>query len=101
VKGEVLCLAKVPGGYCTHKCTTDADCCAVPGECRNNAPQVCAPFAEDPTTMCFVSCEDADIQKVDAAFVGKGTDYCHKYANTGLGCRATGGGNPKKVCASA
>jgi hypothetical protein len=101
VKGEILCLAKVTGGYCTHKCASDADCCAVPGECRNTAAQVCAPFADDPTLMCFVSCEDADIQKVDAAFVGKGTDYCHKYANTGLGCRATGGGNPKKVCASA
>src|SRR5688500_13782603 len=24
--GELVCLDRVPGGYCTHLCTTDADC---------------------------------------------------------------------------
>lgn len=101
IKGTVLCFDKVPGGYCTHECTTDLDCCAVAGECRNNAAQVCVPFANTAApTMCFVSCEDSDIQKIDPSLVGKGTDYCHKYAATSLGCRASGGGNPRKVCAS-
>lgn len=29
-KGAVQCLDRVTGGYCTHLCATDADCCAVP-----------------------------------------------------------------------
>ena len=32
--GPAICLTRVTGGYCTHICTTDADCCAVDGECR-------------------------------------------------------------------
>src|SRR5688572_25332881 len=44
IMGEVLCLTAVSGGYCTHRCTTDADCCAAEGECDNGLPQVCSPF---------------------------------------------------------
>src|SRR5882672_1003614 len=42
--GPAVCLDRVPGGYCTHLCTADTDCCAVPGECRTSYPQVCSPF---------------------------------------------------------
>src|SRR5262245_34491240 len=34
LSGAVECISKVKDGYCTHRCNTDADCCAVPGECR-------------------------------------------------------------------
>src|SRR6266516_5226655 len=59
--GGPVCITKVPGGYCTHIFSADRDCCAVPGECKNHYPQVCAPF-ENMTSMmyCFLSCEDAD-----------------------------------------
>src|SRR5882672_6570688 len=31
--GTRVCIDKVSGGYCTHFCTMNSDCCAVPGEC--------------------------------------------------------------------
>ena len=39
LNGAVQCLTRVPGGYCTHLCQSDADCCAVPGECVGNFRQ--------------------------------------------------------------
>jgi hypothetical protein len=59
IAGEVQCLDRVPGGYCTHTCTTDEDCCAVEGEC-DGRPQVCAPFESTGTMMCFLSCEGVE-----------------------------------------
>jgi len=44
IQGEAVCLDRVEGGYCTHTCATDADCCAVDGECETDLRQVCAPF---------------------------------------------------------
>lgn len=99
LKGAVQCLTKVTGGYCTHLCTTDADCCAVPGECTRNYKQVCAPFESTGQMMCFLSCEDADIKSEDPAYSSDTTGFCHAYANAAFGCRSTGGGaKNRKVC---
>jgi hypothetical protein len=94
LRGEVTCLDRVPGGYCTHLCETDEDCCAVEGECRSGYPQVCAPFESTGMRMCFLSCEAEDVGDLDD------NEYCHEYANAGLSCRSTGGGSEnRKVCA--
>lgn len=53
VNGTVVCLDRVPNGDCTHECQTDADCCAVPGECLTKAKQLCAPFESTGKTMCL------------------------------------------------
>jgi hypothetical protein len=96
--GEVQCLSKVPGGYCTHLCNTDTDCCAVDGECSTGHPQVCAPFENSTQKYCFLSCEDADWQPSGSA---DANSYCYSYANTAFSCRSTGGGSQnRKVCAS-
>jgi len=98
IVGAIQCLSKVPAGYCTHLCSTDLDCCAVPGECATDHPQVCAPFENTGQMYCFLSCEDADWQ---AAGSGDANAYCYQYANTGFTCRSTGGGSKnRKVCAS-
>jgi len=93
--GEVVCMDRVPGGYCTHHCTTDADCCAVPGECRTEVTQVCGPFESTGEMFCFLSCEAADVQwsGLDASA------YCQTYAHPSFGCRSTGGGSAnRQVC---
>ncbi len=98
IAGEVQCLTKVSGGYCTHLCTADTDCCAVPGECRTGHPQVCAPFENQTATYCFLSCEDADLK---AAGYTDSTLYCHDFASATFNCRSTGGGtNNRKICSS-
>ena len=91
--GELVCLDRVPGGYCTHLCTTDADCCSVEGECETDFPQVCAPFESTGMFMCFLSCEPADIGDNDEG------SFCQEYAHPDFGCRSTGGGSEnRKVC---
>jgi hypothetical protein len=97
LKGKVECLTKVPGGHCTHQCTVDGDCCAVPGECKSGFKQVCAPLENQPQKYCFLSCEAADIT-ASGAKVDEAT-YCGTYSHTGFGCRSTGGGTEnRKVC---
>jgi hypothetical protein len=96
ILGEVQCLTKVTGGYCTHLCTQDSDCCAAAGECSAGHPEVCAPFENQPQQYCFLSCEQAD---VSAAGMSDSTAYCQKYANATFTCRSTGGGaNNRKIC---
>ncbi|MGH1340657.1 MAG: hypothetical protein ACRBN8_03835 [Nannocystales bacterium] len=93
IAGAVQCLGRVPGGYCTHACATDADCCAAAGEC-DGRPQVCAPFESTGEMMCFLSCEGVDEAQDDP------DGYCHEYASESFSCRSTGGGsNNRKVCA--
>ncbi|HVJ94133.1 MAG TPA: hypothetical protein VM580_30300 [Labilithrix sp.] len=103
--GEVQCLDRVTGGYCTHLCKTDADCCAVPGECKGAHRQVCSPFESTGQMMCFLSCEDEDIR--DATDGGIDSDggpidstvYCTTYASAAFKCRSSGGGTKnRKVC---
>jgi hypothetical protein len=93
--GPAFCLDRVPGGYCTHLCSTDADCCAIPGECKTPQPQVCAPFESTGQKYCFLSCESAIVSQ-------SGYDesaYCTTYAHASFGCRSTGGGaQNRKVC---
>lgn len=94
--GEAVCLDRVEGGYCTHHCASDADCCAVPGECPGNRAQVCGPFESTGEMYCFLSCEDEDWQ---ATTFGDSDLYCQGYAGAAFHCRSTGGGSQnRKVC---
>jgi hypothetical protein len=103
IKGTVMCLTQVSGGYCTHTCAADTDCCAVQGECRGGFPQVCSPFTSTGQQMCFLSCEDADIQRAIASGQlpagGDASAYCQTFASAAFGCRSSGGGSKnRKVC---
>ena len=99
IKGTVMCLDRVTGGYCTHTCASDGDCCAVTGECRTNFKQVCAPFESTGQQMCFLSCEDSDIKNALGGGTMDATAYCQQYGNRLMGCRSTGGGSKnRKVC---
>ena len=88
LSGAVVCLDRVPDGYCTHECETDDDCCAADGECDDDSPpQVCAPFESENRKMCFLSCED----EVDS--------YCTDNLSEDFNCSSTGGGNQnRKIC---
>ncbi len=89
VAGAAMCLDRVEGGYCTHACATDADCCTVEGECPGGREQVCGPFESTGLRLCFLSCEDQ----------ADGDAYCAEYAHEGFICRSTGGGSTnRKVC---
>lgn len=94
--GGPVCIDRVTGGYCTHTCTTDADCCAVPGECKTGYPQVCSPFESTNKIMyCFLSCEELP----NDAGVTSGDAFCTTYAHKAFGCRSSGGGpENRKVC---
>lgn len=94
--GDRVCLDRVAGGYCTHECMVDDDCCAVEGECVSDFPQVCGPFESTGMMMCFLSCEDEDWQGADEA---DDNAFCQEYASTDFICRSTGGGaDNRKVC---
>lgn len=96
LKGTAICLDKVPGGYCTHSCSADSDCCAAPGECRTGLAEVCGPFESTNQMVCFVSCESAALEQ---AGYTDSTAYCAHFANPTFTCRSTGGGaNNRKVC---
>jgi hypothetical protein len=92
-KGEVMCLTRVEGGYCTHLCQTNADCCAVDGECKTGLPQVCGPFESTGQRMCFLSCAGSVVGSADP------NAYCQQNAHKSFVCRSTGGGSEnEKVC---
>ncbi len=92
--GDALCLTDVRGGYCTHTCTADADCCAAEGECKTDLAQVCSPFQSTGQTMCFLSCEAEDIPDDRDE-----QEYCQAEASRDFICRSSGGGsNNRKVC---
>jgi hypothetical protein len=101
LSGEIQCLS-VTNGYCTHLCNDDTDCCKVPGECRTSLRQVCSPFESTGMKMCFLSCEDADIQTAnaaDAAHTADPTAYCQTETSVAFTCRSTGGGvENRRVC---
>lgn len=108
LSGAVECLDKVQDGYCTHRCDKDADCCAVPGECRTDLKQVCSPFENTGYKVCFLSCEPGDIRLPGdagttladgAPAFPDANAYCQKEANPDFICRSTGGGSQnRKVC---
>lgn len=102
LKGTAVCLDKVTNGYCTHECTQDSDCCAVPGECKTGLKQVCSSFENSAKKYCFLSCEPADIAAAQDAGIDAGASgdtYCKSYASPEFGCRSTGGGSAnRQVC---
>jgi hypothetical protein len=88
--GTATCMKPPSDGYCTHTCTQDSDCCAVPGECSTGHPQVCTPFTSTGGMYCMLSCE------VDA---GDPTAYCQTWAHRSFTCASSGGGTlNRKVC---
>lgn len=105
IHGEIQCLDRVTGGYCTHLCKTDADCCAVPGECRSGLRQVCSPFESTGQMMCLLACEKEDVATASDAGADAGdggvdeSTYCAAHASTAFDCRSSGGGSKnRKVC---
>src|SRR5262245_5388109 len=96
IHGSVTCLTQYSGGYCTHTCSADMDCCAVLGECRTGFKQVCSPFENQPTMYCFLSCEAADIAASPNAGVTDPNEYCRRFAGSSLTCRSTGGGGANR-----
>jgi hypothetical protein len=91
--GDPICLDRVEGGYCTHTCTADTDCCAAEGECPNDLDQVCAPFESAGEYYCFLSCEVLPDGYEDS------NAYCQEFAHPDFICRSTGGGSDnRKVC---
>jgi len=94
--GDPECMTKVAGGYCTHKCTVDSDCCAIQGECLTGHPQVCSPYENTNEKYCLLSCDEAE---VSAAGSTDANAYCGSWASTSFGCRSSGGGSEnRKVC---
>ncbi|HUS65539.1 MAG TPA: hypothetical protein VMZ28_13400 [Kofleriaceae bacterium] len=93
IVGDIECLDRVEGGYCTHLCESDDDCCAVDGECETDLPQVCAPFENSDQKRCFLSCE------TDVIGDEEETAFCQDHAHESFLCRSTGGGGEnRKVC---
>jgi hypothetical protein len=94
--GVAVCMPEFSNGYCTHHCATDADCCALPGECAANIVEVCGPFESTGEMYCFLSCEDAAVAAMNMT---DSNAYCQRYANPDFLCRSTGGGSQnRKVC---
>jgi hypothetical protein len=96
IPGQITCLTKVAGGYCTHTCSTDADCRTVAGDYRTGHLEVCSPFESTADTYCLLSCEATDL--ADAG-VADPNAYCTTYATAGMSCRSSGGGSQnRKIC---
>ena len=97
LQGDALCLDEVRGGYCTHECEADEDCCAAEGECESDLAQVCSPFTSTGMMMCFLSCEQEDLEnRPDYA---DENEYCQREASRDFICRSSGGGNQnRKIC---
>ncbi|MGH7298662.1 MAG: hypothetical protein ACRELB_27220 [Polyangiaceae bacterium] len=97
LQGQVTCLGQVQGGYCTHTCQADSDCCALPGECTPGYAQVCASFESSGQTYCFWRCDAAAIAAAPAGTTDP-TAYCQRW-DAAFTCRSTGGGaNNAKFC---
>lgn len=98
LSGEPRCLDRVRGGYCTHLCETDDDCCAAEGECRSDLAQVCSPFESTGVRQCFLSCEAEDIRRTDGGAIDE-QEFCQRFASRDFICRSSGGGSAnRKVC---
>lgn len=99
VQGTVTCLTQVSGGYCTHTCQSDANCCSVPGECVSGLEEVCSPFESQNATYCLLSCSSAAIAASPNGGITDPTAYCQKFADPTFTCRSSGGGsNNQKFC---
>lgn len=99
--GEAMCLDRVDDGYCTHECEVDEDCCAAEGECPLDLTQVCSPFESTGLRLCFLSCEDEDLERVQDLEdpPEDESEYCQRGAGSDFICRSSGGGaENRKVC---
>ncbi len=97
ILGEIECLDRVRGGYCTHSCESDEDCCAAEGECKTDLLQVCSPFEAMEGKSCFLSCEPEDVDR--APEIADEQEFCQREASTDFICRSSGGGSQnRKVC---
>lgn len=97
LSGEAVCMEQVEGGYCTHTCEVDTDCCGAEGECPEAWNQVCSPFESGDAKYCLLSCEDTDVA-TDADAVDS-DDYCQRNAGASFSCRSSGGGSEnRKIC---
>ncbi len=101
--GDAQCLDRVDGGYCTHLCESDEDCCAAAGECPDDFAQVCSPFESTGLNMCFLSCEEEDILAAAGGAGAEAPDDANEFCQRGAGpdfiCRSSGGGSTnRKVC---
>jgi hypothetical protein len=101
LQGDAVCIDRVRGGYCTHTCETDDDCCAAEGECEDDTLlEVCSPFESLEGMHCFLSCEAADVEA--ATDVTDENDFCQKKASSDFICRSSGGGaTNRKICVPA
>jgi len=98
LRGQATCLTQLQGGYCTHTCQTDADCCAVPGECANGIKEVCASFESTGHMYCFLSCAPSDVLPAPDGGIDPSA-FCQQWANPTFTCRSTGGGSAnRKFC---
>ena len=94
LQGAAVCIDRVDGGYCSHECGSDDDCCAAEGECETDIHQVCSPFESTGMMMCFLSCEDEDVAGSEDEQA-----YCQEHVSHDFICRSSGGGNQnRKVC---
>lgn len=98
--GERQCLDRIEGGYCTHECESDADCCAVEGECPNDIDQVCSPFESEGRKLCFLSCEKEAIEALEPSERPEDeNEFCRRFAGAAFTCRSSGGGSEnRKIC---
>ncbi|MEJ7730099.1 MAG: hypothetical protein WKG00_12870 [Polyangiaceae bacterium] len=98
--GEVMCLDRVRGGYCTHTCEADDACCAVDGVCKDGIAEVCSPFESTGDKMCFLSCEEGDlVPAMGQSGPVDEQEYCQREAGREFICRSSGGGSEnRKVC---
>lgn len=95
LRGTVTCLTQLQGGYCTHTCQSDTDCCSTPAECPDGFPEVCAPLESASKMYCVLSCQSVPAD----AGVTDTTTFCQRFANPAFTCRSTGGGaNNRKFC---
>ena len=99
LQGTIVCLTNLNGGYCTHTCTMDSNCCAVAAECPAGIKEVCAPLESAAQTYCFVSCAAADVGTTSEGGATDTMAFCHSAAGSTFTCRSTGGGAAnKKFC---
>ncbi len=100
LQGDAMCLDRVRGGYCTHTCTVDEDCCAAVGECETELAQVCSPFESTGKMMCFLSCEPEDMKQYEGSPDWEDdNEFCQREASADFICRSSGGGaKNRKIC---
>jgi hypothetical protein len=99
LRGQATCLTQLQNGYCTHTCQSDADCCAVPGECVTSLKEVCAPLESTGKMYCFLSCASSDVPPAADGGATDPTAFCQQWTNASLSCRSTGGGSAnRKFC---